>query len=125
MATAHTGAQDPDKIALNTADVRLLTQLPGISKTIAYRIVNHRQRHGYLTAWEELQEIKEFPVERLDEIKLRAALVCPEEESCVPPRHLDGHHLENVRKKPAGFTRKLRATHRAKKAHDPASHRPH
>lgn len=111
------------QIDLNTAGVRLLTQLPGISKTIAYRIVNHRQRHGYLTSWEECKEIKEFPVEKLTEIKRRASLSCPDQE-CVRPRHLESH-LRRESKKPAGFNRKLRSTRRPQRAHDPAEHRPH
>ena len=113
------------KIDINTAPAHILTQLPGVSKTVAYRIVNHRQRHGFLTSWEELREIKEFPVERLEEIKTRATLTCPDVE-CAPPRHSGGeHHLERVAKKPAGNTRKLRATRGPDRAHDTASHRPH
>jgi len=111
------------KIDLNTAGVRLLTQLPGISKTIAYRIVNHRKRHGYLNSWEECQEIKEFPVEKLAEIKSRASLSCPDQE-CVRPRHLESH-LRREAKKPAGLNRKLRSTHGPQRSHDPAEHRPH
>lgn len=112
-----------ETIYLNTAGVRLLTQLPGISKTVAYRIVNHRQRHGYLTSWEECKEIKEFPIEKLTEIKRRASLSCPDQE-CVPPRHLESH-LQRERKKSAGFNRKLRSTRRPQRVHDPAGHRPH
>lgn len=112
------------KIDVNTAGVRELTQLPGISKNIAYRIVNHRQRHGYLTAWEELKEIKEFPVDKLAAIKGRATLRCPEPE-CAPPRHLQTGHWKSLAKKTGGFTRKLRSTRAPQKAHDTAAHRPH
>ena len=111
------------KIDLNSAPVTQLTQLPGISKTLAYRIVNHRQRHGEMTSWEELKEIKDFPAERLAEIQTRATLACSE-PGCAPPRHLETH-LEEVRKHPSGFTRKLRATRGPQRSHDPASHRPH
>lgn len=114
----------PEKINLNTAGVRELTQLPGVSKTVAYRIVNHRQRHGYLTSWEELQEVKGLPVEKLEAIKNRATLVCPE-PGCAPPRHLNAQQVARVGKKPAGFTRKLRGTRGPKRAHDTALHRPH
>ena len=114
----------PPKIDLNAASARLLTQLPGVSKTLAYSIVNHRQRHGFFTSWEELKEVKQFPLDKLDEIKARATLVCHDVE-CNPPRRVSSHHVERNRKKPAGFTRKVRATHRAKKAHDTAGHRPH
>ena len=65
-------AAAPSKIDLNTAPVRLLTQLPGISKTLAYSIVNHRQRHGLFTSWEELTEVKQFPVDKLEDIKKKS-----------------------------------------------------
>ena len=73
MASAKTSS----KISINTADTKELTQLPGIAKNLAYRIVNHRNRHGFFTHWEELTEVKEFPVEALDRIKQRATLECP------------------------------------------------
>jgi hypothetical protein len=99
-------------IDLNTAGVGILTQLPGISKDIAYRIVNHRKAHGWFTAWEELAEIKNFPVNRLEEIKSRAMLSCHDEPgSCTPPRHLE-KHVEEAKKKPEGYTRALRSTRR-------------
>ena len=62
---------------INTATVKALTQLPGIAKNLAYRIVNHRTRHGYFTHWEELLEVKEFPADALDEIKQRANISPP------------------------------------------------
>lgn len=49
-----------DLININTANAKRLTQLPGIAKNVAYRIVNHRKRHGYFTHWEELLEVKRF-----------------------------------------------------------------
>ncbi len=112
------------KIDLNLAGVRLLTQLPGISKTVAYRIVNHRQRHGYLTDWEELKEVKEFPIEKLDAIKQRATLTCPDRE-CAPPRRIKASHIERIKKEPAGFTKRTRATQGSKRFRDTSSHRPH
>src|SRR5947209_16243752 len=65
------------KISLNTATPKQLTQLPGIAKDTAYRLVNHRKRHGFFTHWEELAEIREFPAEKIDQIKQRATLKCP------------------------------------------------
>ncbi|HZR33043.1 MAG TPA: helix-hairpin-helix domain-containing protein [Terriglobales bacterium] len=101
----------PTTIDINSATVGLLTQLPGIAKNMAYKIVNHRQRHGLFTSWDEMKEIKGFPTERLPEIKSRATLICPKGEGpCAPPRHADTSHLEKVEKKPAGYTRKLRNT---------------
>lgn len=114
----------PPKIDLNTADAHHLTELPGVSKTVAYRIVNHRQRHGYLTSWEELREITGFPVEKLEAIKERAELVCPD-PGCVPPRHLETRHIDEIGKKTGGLTRKQRGTHGPKKFHDPAANPPH
>jgi competence ComEA-like helix-hairpin-helix protein len=68
MATTKTSS----KISINTASTKELTQLPGIAKNLAYRIANHRNRHGFFTHWEELIEVKEFPAEALDRIKQRA-----------------------------------------------------
>ena len=111
------------KIDFNSAGVRLLTQLPGISKTLAYRIVNHRQRHGLLTSWEEVREIKGFPLNRIQQIKERAELIC-REENCAPPRHLQSH-LAALAGKDQGFTRRARATRGVQRGHDTAAHRPH
>jgi hypothetical protein len=101
-------------IDLNTAGVKELTQLPGVSKDIAYDIVNHRNRHGYFTAWEELLEVKSFPKEKLQWIKQRAILGHPNDEpgAFTPPRHLQSHLAEES-KKPRGYTHKIRTTRRA------------
>ena len=114
---------EPAKIDINSAGVRVLTQLPGIAKNIAYRIVNHRYKHGLFTAWEELLEVKEFPVGKMDLIRERASLIC-KDEGCGPPRH-SASHLEHMRKKPSGFNKALRATHSPAKMHGPPRHRPH
>ncbi|MFB3916531.1 MAG: ComEA family DNA-binding protein [Terriglobales bacterium] len=99
-----------EKIDLNTAGTRELTQLPGIAKNLAYRIVNHRNRHGYFTAWEELKEVKEFPVERLDEIRSRAVLGSPDGDY-PPPRRIQ-RHLAEEKKKAAGYTKTIRSIRR-------------
>jgi hypothetical protein len=110
-------------IDMNIASVGDLTQLPGISKNIAYRIVNHRKRHGLFTAWEELLEVKEFPTDRLDEIKSRATLSCPDDPSaCVPPRHLS-KHLKEEKKKTEASTRTLRGTRRSDRLKEAAGPR--
>jgi hypothetical protein len=111
------------KIDLNSAGVGELTQLPGISKDVAYRIMNHRKRHGWFTTWDELVEVKEFPSDRLDEIKSRAKLSCPDEPgSCAPPRHIP-KHVEEVKKKPAAYTRTLRSTRRSDRLKESAGPR--
>jgi competence ComEA-like helix-hairpin-helix protein len=100
-------------VDINKASPHELTQLPGIAKDMAYKIVNHRNRHGLFTAWEELREVKGFPVDRLDEIKSRATLTCDDDPStCAPPRHMEAHLAENA-KRPEGYTRAMRSTRRA------------
>jgi len=110
-------------IDINTARTGELTQLPGIAKNITYKIVNHRERHGFFNSWEELKEVKGFPVERLEEIKLRARLTCPDKEGCSAPRHVSTTHSEKVRKKPAGYTRATRSTRRPDKLKEGAGPR--
>lgn len=117
-------SQEKVKIDINSASVKELTQLPGIAKNTAYHIVNHRVRHGLFTNWEELAEVKNFPVEKLEQIRSRAELIC-EDEGFRPPRHLKTGHLERVHKKTGGYTKALRATRRPGRMHDPSSHRPH
>src|SRR5579864_3948663 len=109
-----TTTSDP-KININTATTKQLTQLPGIAKNVAYRIVNHRNRHGFFTHWNELLEVKEFPANALDRIKQRATLECPPDvkEGCIGPRRMKLSHLEEVKKKPKGYTKAIRATRSA------------
>ena len=101
-----------DLININTAKPKELTQLPGIAKNIAYRIVNHRKRHGLFTHWEELLEVKDFPARALDEIKKRALLAPPVgiSKQEFGPRRLKTTHLERAGKKPKGYTKAIRAT---------------
>jgi len=55
----------PDHININTASAKDLTQLPGIAKSLAYRIVARRKRHGYITHWEEPLQVKDSPEDKL------------------------------------------------------------
>ena len=101
-----------DIINLNTAGPKELTQLPGVAKNVAYNIVSHRKRHGYFTHWEELLEVKAFPLEALDRLKARATLlpidgVRPEE---FGPRRLKTEHLRREAKKTHGHTKAIRNT---------------
>lgn len=102
----------PERININTATTKELTQLPGIAKNLAYRIANHRKRHGYFTHWEELLEVKDFPAESLAEIKQRASIAPP--EGILPqefgPRRLKAAQIEKVAKKPKGYTKAIRST---------------
>jgi Helix-hairpin-helix motif len=101
---------------LNSAPPHELTQLPGVSKNIAYNIVNHRNRHGHFTAWEELLEVKGFPAEKLEALKKRAVLGHDGEDPAhiAPPRHLHARIAED-RKKTKGYTHAIRTTRRAGK----------
>jgi competence ComEA-like helix-hairpin-helix protein len=62
------------EIDLNAASAEELTQLPGIAKDLAHRIVSYRKRHAGFSSWEDLQNVHGFPLSRLDEIKSRAIL---------------------------------------------------
>ena len=53
-----------NKIDLNSADVSLLTQLPGVAKNVAYDIVNYREQHGGFSAWDDLQNIRSLPQDK-------------------------------------------------------------
>jgi len=100
-------ANRSDKIDLNAAAPQHLTQLPGIAKNTAYNIVNHRNRHGLFTAWEELIAVKDFPVEKLEQIKQHAMLGGIPEIRRSRPR--------SVRKGTRGYTHKIRTTKSAKR----------
>ncbi len=97
-------------ININTAGTKELTQLPGIAKNMAYRIVAHRARHGWFSQWEELAEVKEFPMHKLEAIKQRATLDMPEKDAPRAPRRLKPDHLEREAKKPKGYRKDIRAT---------------
>jgi competence ComEA-like helix-hairpin-helix protein len=103
------------EININTAAAKELTQLPGIAKNLAYRIVSHRKRHGYFTHWEELLEVKEFPQDALEKIKQRAKLLPPEgvPKEEFGPRRIKKQHLEREAKKPKGYTKAIRSTRSA------------
>jgi hypothetical protein len=106
------GMPGSEKISINTAPPKQLTQLPGIGKDTAYRIVNHRKRHGFFTHWEELAEVREFPTEKIEEIKKRATLKCPPGEDCFGPRRVKPSTIERVAKKTRGYTKAKRNTRR-------------
>jgi competence ComEA-like helix-hairpin-helix protein len=98
-------------ISINTATVKELTQLPGIAKNLAYRIVNHRNRHGYFTHWEELLEVREFPAGALDQVKQRANISPPAGilKAEFGPRRVKTGRIETTAKKPNGQTKAIRA----------------
>jgi hypothetical protein len=59
-----TMADSTSRIDLNSADVALLTQLPGVAKNVAYEIVNYRKQHGGFSGWEDLQNIRSLPKDK-------------------------------------------------------------
>jgi hypothetical protein len=95
--------------------------LPGVSKTLAYRIVNHRGRHGLFTHWEELTTIRDFPVEALDQLRTRAELrpSADAREGGFGPRRLRASRLARLAKKPKGYTKVKRSTRRPEKLKPP------
>ena len=105
----------PDRININNAPAKELTQLPGIAKNVAYNIANHRKRHGYFTHWEELLEVTEFPRQALPKIKARAAMFPVEglRNVALGPRRIKSAHPERATKKPKGYTKAIRATRSA------------
>lgn len=59
---------------LNNADRRLLTQLPGVTKDVAYKIVNYRKLHGGFSDWSDVENATAFSAERIAVLKQRAFL---------------------------------------------------
>jgi competence ComEA-like helix-hairpin-helix protein len=111
-----------EKIDINTAPVGELTQLPGIAVNMARAIVNHRQRHGFFSTVEELAEVRDFPVERLPEIRERVTLT--QLEGSAPPRHLSTTHQQKVAKMTSGYTKALRSTRGKDRSNEVTGHRP-
>jgi hypothetical protein len=118
-----------EKIDINSAPVRILTQLPGVAKNVAYNIVNHRTRHGFFVAFEELAEVKDFPIEQLDQIRERAVLIQPAEnrpnETVPVPRRLMNEHIPDVSKQNKGYTKAMRSTRRKDRLSDSHDHSNH
>jgi hypothetical protein len=63
-----------DLMDLNNASRKLLTQLPGISKDLAYRIVNYRKQHGGFSEWSDVESLLELPHATMAALKKRAFL---------------------------------------------------
>src|SRR5215510_12075372 len=57
-AVAATKAAPAGKINLNSATVEQLTTVPGVGKTLATRIVEHRQKEGAFRSVQELMNVK-------------------------------------------------------------------
>ncbi len=59
---------------LNNASRKLMTQLPGVSKDAAYRIVNYCNRHGGLSDWSDVERAIGFSRRKMEILKTRAFL---------------------------------------------------
>ena len=59
---------------LNSAERKLLTQLPGVTKDVAYKIVNYRKQHGGFSDWADVENALGFSTERMTVLKQRAFL---------------------------------------------------
>jgi hypothetical protein len=59
----------------------------------------------FFTHWEELAEVKEFPMNNLDRIKQHATLE-------RAPGRVKPAHLQREKKKPKGYTKSIRSTRR-------------
>jgi DNA uptake protein ComE-like DNA-binding protein len=46
---------------LNKTSRKLLTQLPGISKDLAYKVVNYRNQHGGFSEWSDVESVLRLP----------------------------------------------------------------
>jgi comEA protein len=57
-ADVETKGAEPVKVNINTATAEELIQIKGIGKTIASRIIEHRQKIGKFNSIEELKDVK-------------------------------------------------------------------
>ena len=64
-----TSSQLKGKVNINTADVGLLRQLPGIGDVLAQRIVDYRSENGQFTSVEDLVNVEGFGEKRLESLK--------------------------------------------------------
>ncbi len=62
-----------EKININTASVKKLSELVYIEKSVAYKIVDYRIANGGIDSFEELLKVENFPIEKIDRIKLYLA----------------------------------------------------
>jgi len=57
------------KVNINTATVEELAKLPGIGKSIAQRIVNHREKSGKFRTVDELLVIRGISRKKLEQLR--------------------------------------------------------
>ncbi|MGH9813860.1 MAG: ComEA family DNA-binding protein [Candidatus Acidiferrales bacterium] len=59
----------PQPVNINTAAVEELAKLPGVGKSIAQRIVNHREKSGKFRTVEELLVIRGISRKKLEQLR--------------------------------------------------------
>lgn len=59
---------------LNNTERKLLTQLPGVTKDVAHKIVNYRKQHGGFGDWSDVQKALGFSQEHMRMLQQRAIL---------------------------------------------------
>lgn len=64
----------PAKIDINTADLPLLTKLPGIGPGLAKQIIDYRDQHGPFKTLGELQKVPGIGPKRVERIKEKITL---------------------------------------------------
>ncbi|GAB2773734.1 ComEA family DNA-binding protein [Salinimicrobium soli] len=62
------------RLNINTATVIELSELPYFNYELAREVISFRKNRDSITSFEELRQIKGFPVEKLDRIKLYLAI---------------------------------------------------
>lgn len=60
---------DSEKVNINTADIQQLSRLPGISETLAGRIIGYREENGGFSSIEQLLDVEGISYGRFNEIK--------------------------------------------------------
>lgn len=86
MQTVKDGMDRSDSLLdLNNAERKLLTQLPGVTKDVAYKIVNYRKQHGGFGDWSDVQNAIGFSQARMAILKDRAILG-PRPDPVTPER---------------------------------------
>jgi|SRR6516162_8695092 len=75
-----------DRLDLNNANRKLLTQLPGVSKYIAYRIINYRKRHGGFADWSDVESAFASRTKKWVFLRHEHFLVRDQRQLCVSGR---------------------------------------
>lgn len=65
---------DIEKININTASAKKLSKLVYIQNNVANSIIDYRNAKGSIDSFDELLNIENFPIEKIDRIKLYLAL---------------------------------------------------